>query len=764
MPRKQQASTDQATLFEVREAQKTAPCVPALRKAVAEWKAQDYSGVTDTTRTLLNFWFHTDHLHPVTRRPFAYHTSQQEAIETLIYVYEVARVRRQKDLLEQFARQSDLRLSEFDDFARYCVKMATGSGKTKVMALAVAWQFLNAVLENDEEYAKTFLILAPNVIVLERLQTDFAGGRIFRADPVIPQHLSLFWDMDYVMRGEGERAHTDGLLFLTNIQQLQERGARQNGAEPEEMTGVLGSKPPAQQSSGADFAARIAARAGRLLVLNDEAHHTHEEGSAWNSIIRDLHAKTPLAAQLDFSATPRHQKTGTLFAWTISDYPLKQAIVDNIVKRPMKGIASIQEARSDVASIKYEGFLVAGVERWREYREQLAPLGKKPVLFVMMNSTAEANEIADFLRRKYPGDLGGEKLQVIHTDLKGEITNKAELEKARKAAREVDQANSPVNAIVSVLMLREGWDVQNVTVVVGLRPYTSKANILPEQAIGRGLRLMFRSQGLVGYTERVDIIGNQGFLHFVDELEKDEDVKLGTFEVGKDKLQILTIQPESARAAYDIGLPELTPMLQRRQQLGQLIEALDVQTLSAPALPTKPGDAVEKTFRYEGRDILTLEKLVERDYTLPVPQTPEEIIGYYAKLIASDLKLPSQFSVLAPKVREFFARKAFGGPVDLYDPGIISAMNRNVAEFVVKKVFGDALREQIIEEVEPQLVTPARRLSSLQPFPYSRPTYEARKCVLNLVPCENEFERAFARFLDQAGDVAAFCKLPDAFG
>lgn len=762
MPRQSKMMRGQPELFDVKDVLKTAPCVLALRKAVGEWRDQGYPGVTQTTHALLNFWFSTDHLSPVNRRPFAFHASQREAIETLIYVYEVARVRTRKALLEQFARQGDLQLPTYDDFARYAIKMATGSGKTMIMALAIAWQYLNAARENEEEYAKTFLIIAPNIIVLERLKTDFAEGRIFRNAPIMPDSFRhLFWDMGYIMRGESERAN-DGLLFLTNIQQFQERSGNHTNDEPPEMTAVLGSKPPAQSNGAPDFSERIARRGGKLLVLNDEAHHTHDEDSEWNKTIRTLHSSTPLTAQLDFSATPRHTK-GNLFAWTISDYPLKQAIMDNIVKRPVKGIADIQEVKSDIASVKYEGFLVAGVERWREYREQLAPLQKKPILFVMMNSKEDADDVADFLRKKYPDELAGNQTLIIHTDTKGEIT-KNELEKARVAAREVDDPNSPINAIVSVLMLREGWDVQNVTVIVGLRPYSAKANILPEQTIGRGLRLMFRSQNLQGYTERVDIIGNRTFLEFVDDLEKIEDLKLDTFEVGKDKLQILTIQPDPAKAAFDIGLPELTPMLQRRQQIGRLIEAIDVLSLQCPVLPRKPGDSAAKTFHYEGRDIITLEKLLEREYTIPEPRTPEEIIGYYARLIASDLKLTAQFSVLAPKVRDFFERKAFGETVNLTDPAILSAMNSNVSQYVVKKVFAQVLREQIIEEVEPQLVTPARLLSSTQPFPYSRPIYEAKKCVLNFVPCENEFERAFAKFLDNAADVAAFCKLPDSFG
>ena len=90
-------------------------------------------------------------------------------------------------------------------------------------------------------------------------------------------------------------------------------------------------------------------------------------------------------------------------------------------------------------------------------------------------------------------------------------------------------------------MLREGWDVQSVTVIVGLRPYTSKANILPEQTVGRGLRLMFR--GATGYTERVDVIGNKTFIEFVEQLEREEDIELETFKLG-DKVHIVTIAPD----------------------------------------------------------------------------------------------------------------------------------------------------------------------------------------------------------------------------
>ena len=138
MPRQKKPADEQISMLEPQL--RTAPCVPELRKAVSEWRDQKYPGITDTTRMLLNHWFRTDHRLP-NGRPFRYHDSQREAIETLIYVYEVAQIRRHKDLLEKYSPNiQGLRLLQYDDFARYCVKMATGSGKTKVMSLAMAWQ------------------------------------------------------------------------------------------------------------------------------------------------------------------------------------------------------------------------------------------------------------------------------------------------------------------------------------------------------------------------------------------------------------------------------------------------------------------------------------------------------------------------------------------------------------------------------------------------------------------------------------------------
>lgn len=763
MPRRKR-DPEQASFLE--NYGKTAPAVPAIRQDVQAWREKNYPGVTATTYRLLNYWFREDHKLP-DGKLFRYNVAQREAVETLIYVFEVAQTRSLTDLYQRYIPaelQAKIRPPTLDPFARYAVKMATGSGKTKVMALAIAWQYLNAVCEGDSAYATTFLIVAPNVIVFERLSSDFFGGRIFQQDPIIPKDLRLYWEMQSYIRGESERGSSIGALYLTNIQQLYDTASAEDD-EPDIMTAVLGSKPPASlNGEGGDFRARILSRAdGRLMVLNDEAHHTHDPNSAWNETIRGLHDGHAhgLALQLDLSATPRYT-SGALFEWVISDYTLKQAIVDRIVKRPIKGITDIAEAQSDIASIRYQPFLIAAVERWREYRDQLQALRKKPLLFVMLNSTDEADSIGDYLRRKYPDEFGGDRTLIIHTKRDGDIVQ-GDLDKARLAAREVDRDDSPINAIVSVLMLREGWDVQNVTVIVGLRPYTAKANILPEQTIGRGLRLMFRSIE-TPYTERVDVIGNRGFIKFIEDLEQNEGVEFDTWKVNEEKLVITVIQPEAERADYDIAVPALSPILARETNIASEVEAIDVMAFRIPPLPITEDSQEAKTFRYEGKDIITLEKLVEREYTLTQPQTAGEIISYYAQAIAQELKLPSQFAVLAPKVRDFLKFKAFGREVDLEKPDIVKAINRPLTRHITLQEFLKVLRDRIIKPQKPTLESAGRLLSGLDPFAWSQTTTVCQKTIFNKVPCDNDLELQFARFLDNATDVARFSKLPLGFG
>jgi len=742
---------------------KTGILVPAIRKAVEEWRKRDYAGATATSKLLLNYWFPLDgHVLP-NGQPFKYYATQQEAIETLIYIYEVAKMRRRENLIMRF-RTPDVPVSfpSRDDFCRYAIKMATGSGKTKVMAMVMVWQYLCSVNENKADYADTFLLIAPNVIVFERLQTDFAGGRIFKTDPLIPRDLRMLWNFQCYMRGESERGASDGALYLTNIQQLYER--EETSKMPDAVAAMMGATPGNKDEDPDHFISRIVAR-GNCLVLNDEAHHTHDEYSEWNNTIHRLDerlkdkAGRELGGQFDFSATPRYND-GRLFSWIIYDYPLRQAIIHGIVKRPIRGVASgIDDVQTDNVWLKYKAYLTAGVERWREYTARYAPK-KRPILFIMMNSTKDADAVAKALRFHYPSDFTDDKLLVIHTNKEGDVTE-GDLIKARKASREVDNDDSSVNCIVSVLMLREGWDVRNVTVIVGLRPYSSEANILPEQTVGRGLRLM---QPGLNAGETVDVIGTDGFMKFVGDLEKIEGVKFDTFKL-KDPLALQTVEPLAERAEYDIAMPFIEPLLveKERSKLGEFIEQLDVMALSFPTLPLRPLTKDEYV-KYEGYDLIDNSKQLERSYKLEQEQTANEVIGYYTEIIKDGLKLPASFAALLPKVYQFVEQKLYGRQIDLSDPAIVKMISTELVAQVVTNFFLKILRPVRIEQREVTPLRELRPLSSLEPFVWGKDTVAAHHTVFNLTVVGNDLENRFAQFLDLASDVQAFAKIPDQFG
>ncbi|MCK6630042.1 MAG: hypothetical protein L6R45_33315, partial [Anaerolineae bacterium] len=132
-----------------------------------------------------------------------------------------------------------------------------------------------------------------------------------------------------------------------------------------------------------------------------------------------------------------------------------------------------------------------------------------------------------------------------------------------------------------------------------------------------------------------------------------------------------------------------------------------------------------------------------------------------AKRIAADVKLPSQFAALVPKIREFLQTYAFGEPVDLDDSAMIKAISHPVAQHVTVKTFVAALREAVVQEQTPVLEHAGRPLAQTPGFPWSRPTLAAGKTVFNLVAADNEYEKSFAQFLEKAPDVIRFAKVPE---
>jgi type III restriction enzyme len=183
-----------------------------------------------------------------------------------------------------------------------------------------------------------------------------------------------------------------------------------------------------------------------------------------------------------------------------------------------------------------------------------------------------------------------------------------------------------------------------------------------------------------------------------------------------------------------------------------------VSAFSCPILPRE--DAAAKTFRYEGYDIITLQKLVEREYNIPEPQTAEDVIGYYARRIAQDVKLLSQFSSLAPKVKEFLETKAFGGPVALDEPAMIKAISSNVAQYVTVKTLSKLSENLLFRSWSRSSCTPVGHYPKHR-HPARRSTQTSVSSILFLVIMNS---RKSLPFFCKAPDVQRFAKLPEQFG
>jgi len=746
--------------------------VNALRKAVFVWRSQKYPGATATTKRLLQFWFNEDHT--TNNVPFEFWFCQREAIEALIYVYEVMKKRNFVDVARDFGSGRIQNYDpSYDQYPLYAFKMATGSGKTYVMALGIVWQYFNYKKENKNDYtSKSLLIAGEKNVIYDRLVRDFKDGKIFKELPLIPLEWQEEFDLKVILKEDPIHIIPEGVLFLTNIQQLQERTRKE--AEVEEYVNKVYELPEVYNVSDIYQENRIKevlTQCSNIMILKDEAHHIYSFERAWKQILLNLHKNLVsqygkgMNMELDFSATPKTE-TGALFPWIIADFSLKEAIEMNITKRPIKGkVKKAEEIASKKVVERYRAWIDAGIRRWREYKEKLKPLSKNPVLFFQCPENEEADEIFEYIN-SVP-DLKG-KVLLIHTDSTGNIQKK-DLEPSRKVARLIDEPEKitqdselkelfpkGVEAIVSTMMLNEGWDVRNVNIIVGLRPYGSKRKVLPEQVIGRGLRKMFPEEDASAEPEKsvinvLEVIGPPGLTEILEDLESEEGLKFVEFDTGK-SINITTIFVDENKLDKDIQIPILTPRIIIREfnldesEIDKLL-SLGI-TLENKILETE----------YIAEDMLTGKEVIKRKWDLPVPQDSKSVIAYYADMIRKQLKIGSAFVAFYPMVKQYVVERLFAEKVDLDDPRVLYMLSSQEIQKKLVELFVNALKDLTFTEREPKKKDMIK-LSNTPPFVWSKLVYPADKCIFNYVPCDNDLELDFAKFLDRAEDVVAFGKI-----
>ena len=755
------------------------PLVPELRRAVKAWRDGGYDGATDTSRSLLRWWFGTPHLISQadgTDSEFQYFFAQREALETIVYLYDVVGVKDKYDLM-RFDSSGAVSAGMFDEtWRRFVVKMATGSGKTKVLSLVLAWSFFHKLYEPGSQLARNFLVIAPNIIVLDRIYRDFGGLRIFFQDPVLPDNGvdGRNWRDDFQLtlhlQDEVRVTHPTGNIFLTNIHRVYAGDAIPPSPDDDDtMDYFLGPRPVGATTDSKVDLGMIVRDIEELAVLNDEAHHIHDKSLAWFKSIEDIHHRlllkdSALSLQVDVTATPRHNN-GAIFVQTVADYPLVEAISQNVVKHPVLpdevSRTKLVERQSSKYTEKYADYINLGVIEWRKAHAEHAKMGKKAILFVMTDDTRNCDDVAEFLEGHYL-DLKGAVL-VIHTKNNGEISesvsgkNKEELDKLRRLSNEIDDASSPYKAIVSVMMLKEGWDVRNVTTIVGLRAYTAKSNILPEQTLGRGLRRMYPGS----VEEYVSVVGTNAFMDFVSSIQA-EGVVLETRPMGPGTAPCTPIvvevdanNPAKDLDALDISLPVLSPRTYREyKHIGQL----DVANLPHARIPFRQFGE-EETRIIVFKDITTGEVTHKTELDDAGHADYRAVLGYFAQGIMKDLRLVSGYDAIYGKTKAFVQDHLFDRAVNLEEPNTL----RNLSEPGAAKTLMDTLKAGInaltVRDKGDAEIRDSIKLRHARPFVAKEQGYlVAKKSVFNKIIGDSGFELDFAAFLDGCDDVVSFAK------
>ena len=764
------------------------PLVAKVREEVKQWRDAGYAGTSETSLALLKWWFETDHIVEQadgTQSQFRYYFAQREAVETVIWLHDARGARDKFDLM-RFDASGAVSANMFDeDWPRFVVKMATGAGKTKVLSLLMAWCYFHKIYEPDSTLARNFLLIAPNIIVLDRLRADFDGLRIFFNDPVLPDngHAGRNWRDDFQIalhiQDDVRVVRPTGNLFLTNIHRVYLGEITEPSLEDNDLRDYFlapfGARPVGKTTDSQTDLGEIVREIDELAVFNDEAHHIHDPRLAWFKCIQDIHHKLlqkdlRLGLQIDVTATPRHNN-GAIFAQTVSDYPLVEAIAQNVVKHPVLpdavSRAKLTEHQSPIITEKYADYLQLGIEEWKKSYAEHERLGKKAVLFVMVDDTKNCDIVGEYLQEQCPELRDG--VLVIHTKANGDISeaasgkNKEELELLRKQSNEIDTWKSPYKAIVSVLMLKEGWDVKNVTVIVGLRAFAAKSNILPEQTLGRGLRRMYFGSD---QRETVSVMGTPAFMDFVESIQSEgvtfERVPMGGTG-GRERQDSLVVEvdseaPDKDIDALDIALPRLTRRFNREfKDLGEL----DPAGFGNPKLPVKP-------FTLEETREIVFKTMIEAevDHTIQLdsggPADYRSVVAFFARQLLKDLRLVGGYDLLYPKVRDFLREHLFAAPVDLEDPVIL----RNLSEPDVGKLLFDHFRAAInaltLHDSGSSRIEGHIRLRDTRPFRTEpRGFLPAKRSVFNRIVGEagaDRLELSFAAFLDGAPDVQAFGK------
>ena len=776
------------------------PLVDNIRKRVNAWREAGYPGVSGITKRLLEHW----NGHEQRSGP-RFFFCQLEAIETLIWFTETPE-----------SERVGLKVPpDGGEFRRLCAKMATGTGKTVVMAMAIAWHVLNKVASpQDKRFSKNIFVVAPGLTVKNRLSVlhPSDSSNYYKEFDIVPSEL-----MDKMRQGMVRICNWHTLNWDTEEKIQKKKGVDKRGVMSDEayVRGVLGDM----------------AKARNVLVINDEAHHAWrvnpgakhkggkdsvEEATIWVGGLDRIHKARGILVCYDFSATPftpsgKQSAEEDLFGWIVSDFSLSDAIESGLVKTPrvvvrddalpdsqtyksrLYHIYNDSEVKDDfnrsatpetpLPDIVRTAYHLLGYD-WQKAKEQWeqekAPT--PPVMITVANRTETAARINYALqKKKIQIDALCVPERILHIDSKVLATAEAMEEtipvngagggaeepdqkrtqkgKAEFLRKQVDTVGKPgepgerIQKVISVGMLSEGWDAKTVTHIMGLRAFTSQ--LLCEQVVGRGLRRLsydLNKNGMLD-PEYVNIFGVP--FTFLPHEENDDlplpPVPKTAIEPVADKREFEITWPNVARIDYSY-LPKLSVDWQKVASL--TLKAEDTPRLAELA-PTVAGKA--DVTKIETVDIeslagtLRMQRLVFEAAQSVYEQMQHAWKGGRESLIAQVIGLADEF------IRSHLIQIE---PKAFHDDALRRRLMITLNMTKVVQHFQNAIRFENVDRAE--LVfdrdKPIRSTGDMRTWYTSRPCEHTERSHVNFCVYDSTWEASESFELDRNPAVDAWVK------
>lgn len=819
-------------------------------KVNAAWEDGSFlENVTPTTQNLLKYWFDPAY---IDLRDVNFHEGQRQAIMNIIYIHEILKKDKILDVYSEIAPQlllepgSDLRVlgDKFYNYPKYCVKMATGTGKTWVLEALLIWQYLNARHEKGN-YTKNFLIVAPGLIVYDRLLDAFLGrnkdngeSRDFETSDLkrqqelfIPEsyrnEVFGFLQSSVAAKAEiGSKVTGDGIIAITNFHLLM-------GADEQEKSATLDSwslpvTPGVATGNSLDVLdnslngkkeLEYLRSLPNLMMINDEAHHIHEnkkggqiDAVEWQKSLQYIaDTKGNRCIQVDFSATPYAQrgKEKIYFPHIVTDFELERAIEKGYVKtivldeRKELNVEALDykvirdgRGRATDLSDGQRQMLRAGIAKLKLLENEFIQVDetKIPKMLVMCEDTEVVPLVADFLRME---GIDDDDILEIHSNKKGEVGEDQWNEMKQKLFA-LDKYKKP-RIVISVLMLREGFDVNNICVIVPLR--SSQSNILREQTIGRGLRLMWRGnkeidelkaenrhrimverKSATNYFDVLSIVEHPAFRDFYKELldkgligEESEDEN-----ETKAKGDMLAVELRENYQQYDFRLPTIIQeAVTEMRSLSDNVMSLEPYPLSLEAMQKFVPDheqwrsvEITKDVHFGDFDVTSgvFRASSYNDYLARIVARIADRGATSTDNVSSSRRTPfmPMMSInrteLAQVVDKYIRHRLFNCDIDPAENNIWKVL---LISHVINHISG-VISKLIIEAQESENITSSAKVvfnnfSKINRI-MVRENYclDVTKCIYPTLPYpsnKGRYEHDFTLFADHDGEVDAFCKV-----